>query len=165
MILVELPYDIILLILAYLPQYDLFCIKDDPFLDIFVKEIYVQKEITNLKELEKAFMEHRYMDIIYTQYKFNVNYGIGYAGKSGSMELIQLMIEKGANDWNLGLRYACLGGSMEIVQLMIDKGANNWYWCLESACKGGSMEIVQLMIEKGAKREEHYYWYCNCMTI
>jgi hypothetical protein len=37
------------------------------------------------------------------------------------------MIEKGARDWNLGLKYAyaCEGGHLDLVQLMIEKGATN----------------------------------------
>lgn len=33
---------------------------------------------------------------------------------------------KGANDCNEALQKACKGCNLEIVKLMIDKGANNW---------------------------------------
>ncbi len=73
------------------------------------------------------------------------------ACEGGHMELVQLMIEKGATNWDSGLKCACKGGHMEIVKLMIEKGANDWHKGFEGACKGGHMEIVKLMIEKGAK--------------
>jgi len=37
--------------------------------------------------------------------------------------VVILMIQKGVNNWNWGLRYACEGGHMEIVELLIQKGA------------------------------------------
>ncbi len=53
-------------------------------------------------------------------------------------------------DWNLGLYSASYGGHMAIVQLMIEKGADNWNGGLTNACSNGHMAIVKLMIEKGA---------------
>jgi ankyrin repeat protein len=59
------------------------------------------------------------------------------------------MIEKGATAWNEGLLYACRGGHLNLVELMIEKGANYLNWGLEY-CKDGHLDIVQLLIEKGA---------------
>ena len=60
------------------------------------------------------------------------------ACKIGNKEIVEMMIEKGANDWNYALIGACKGGNKEIVELMIEKGANDWNWGLEYACKGGN---------------------------
>jgi ankyrin repeat protein len=65
-------------------------------------------------------------------------------------DIIQLMIEKGANDWNKAMYYAAGGGRMDIVLFMIEKGACNWDTTLVAAAECGHMDIVQLMIEKGA---------------
>jgi ankyrin repeat protein len=92
-----------------------------------------------------------------------------YACNGGHLEIVNLMIKKGENNWNWGLRGACIGGHLEIVKLMIEKGANYWKHGLTDACKGGHfdsdnarstrfaydnarsrLEIVNLMIEKGA---------------
>jgi len=43
---------------------------------------------------------------------------------------------------------ACKNGNIEIINLMIEKGAANWNWGLSGACKGDNIEIVNLMIEK-----------------
>ena len=43
----------------------------------------------------------------------------------GHRELADLMIEKGATDWNWGLRMACYGGHRELADLMIEKGATH----------------------------------------
>ncbi len=54
------------------------------------------------------------------------------------------------DDWNWGLRGACEGGHMDMVELMIERGATNWNYGLYGACRGGHMDIVELMIERGA---------------
>ena len=59
------------------------------------------------------------------------------ACEKGSLEMLNLIISKGAKDWNWGLYWGCQGGNMEIVKLMISKGANNWNRCLSGACWGG----------------------------
>ena len=73
------------------------------------------------------------------------------ACKIGNKEIVELMIEKGADNWNYGLFGACEGGNKEIVELIIGKGANNWNCGLKGACEGGNKEIIELMIEKGAE--------------
>jgi Ankyrin repeat len=40
-----------------------------------------------------------------------------------TIEIVNLLIEKGADDLNLGLYGACLEGHIEIVKLLIEKGA------------------------------------------
>jgi hypothetical protein len=68
----------------------------------------------------------------------------------GYKELVLLMIDKGASDWNGGLAMACDGGSMELALLMIDKGAWDWNRGIIHACKKGYRELVILMLAKGA---------------
>jgi len=68
----------------------------------------------------------------------------------GHMNIVTLMIEKGANNWNTGMVSACLGEHMDIVKLMIQKGANNWNDGMVSACRTGYIDIVKFMIQKGA---------------
>ena len=78
------------------------------------------------------------------------NHGLYGACHGGHMNIVNLMIEKGANYWTNGLTNACRGGHINIVKLMIEKGANNWNNGLCGACEGGHIDIVNLMIEKGA---------------
>ena len=80
----------------------------------------------------------------------NWNLGLYYACKGGHLDIVNLMIEKGAKHWNYGLQGACEGGHLAIVNLMIDKGANNWNLGLYYACEGGHLNIINYMIEKGA---------------
>ncbi len=91
------------------------------------------------------------------------NYGLYGACKGGHMNMVELMIERGATDWNNGLYGACRGGHMNMVELMIERGATDWNDGVYYACKGGHMDIVELMIERGATG-----CYCrgdNCLTV
>ena len=76
----------------------------------------------------------------------------------GHMRIVELMIEKNADNWNGGLHGACYGGNMKIVKLMIEKGASWWNYGLYGACQGGNMKIVKLMIEKGANNWNYGLW-------
>ena len=83
--------------------------------------------------------------------------GLYSACEGGNLDIVKLMIEKGAMWWDHGLVYACIGGNMDIVKLMIEKGATRLNCGLYSACVNGHINIVKLMIEKGATR----CGYCN----
>jgi Ankyrin repeats (3 copies) len=89
-------------------------------------------------------------------YKDNKNneyiydWATGYAAEGGNMEIVKMMLEKGAKDFDLTTAMAAKGGYMGIVKLMIEKGFTNFNWAMRSAAFGGHMEIVKLMIEKGA---------------
>jgi hypothetical protein len=79
-----------------------------------------------------------------------VNVGLTSACANGHMDIVQLMIAKGASNWKCVLSSACRDGHMNIVQLMIAKGASDWNDGLSNACDNGHMDIIQLMIDKGA---------------
>jgi hypothetical protein len=80
----------------------------------------------------------------------NWNMGLEGACEGGHVHLVELMISKCANSWNVGLYCACKGGYLGLVELMISKGADDLNWGLYGACEGGHVSSVQLMISKGA---------------
>ena len=63
----------------------------------------------------------------------------------------KLSILKKYSDPNKCMIIAALAGHMNIVQLMVEKGAIDWDWAMRSAAYGGHMNIVQFMIEKGGQ--------------
>ena len=86
-----------------------------------------------------------------------------YACKSGKQSIINILISRGAIDWNWGLRGACEGGHQHIVELLIRRGANIWNWGLWGACEGGHQNIVELMIKQGANDWDWgLWWACEC---
>ena len=76
--------------------------------------------------------------------------GFEAACLSGHQELVQLLITKGANRWNIGLEAASIGGHEKLAQLMITKGADEWNTALYGACQAGHEKLVQLLITQGA---------------
>lgn len=76
--------------------------------------------------------------------------GLRGACRRGNINIVRLMIGKGASDWNGGLTSACDGGNFDIVRLMVEKGANSWNDGFEGACFSGNIDIVRLMIKGGA---------------
>ncbi len=65
------------------------------------------------------------------------------------IEIIELLIKRGANDWDEGLKYACKGGHKRIVELMLEKGATNLNKGLRHLYIDNK-KIAFLLIEKGA---------------
>jgi hypothetical protein len=96
------------------------------------------------------------------------DWGLFGACKGGHLDIVKLMISKGANDWNYGLRGACRGGHLDIVKLMISKGSEgllNWNDGLYYACIGGHLDIVKIMISKGIEglSDWNYGLYNACL--
>ena len=78
------------------------------------------------------------------------DWGLWGAALGGHMAIVQLMLSKGATDYDSGLFGAAAGGHMDIVQLMLSKGATDYDGGLFGAAMSGHMDIVQLMLDKGA---------------
>ena len=49
--------------------------------------------------------------------QYELNSGLHGACRGGHLELVNLMISRGARDWNYGLHYACHGGHLELANL------------------------------------------------
>ncbi|KAL0481077.1 hypothetical protein AKO1_012844 [Acrasis kona] len=56
--------------------------------------------------------------------------------------IVNLLIERGASDWNGGLLGACSGGHASIAYLMIQKGATNIQQALQTAMFFGHSQIT-----------------------
>ena len=115
----------------------------------FLKYLIQYKKFNDMRLLQFGNTECVKL-FISSSINLNWNDGLYYACRSGNIEIVELLIQKGANHWNWGLYGACKGGNIKIVHLMISKGADHWNFGLCEACSGGNIEIVYLMMEKGA---------------
>jgi len=82
--------------------------------------------------VKQILLQGDYHLIVRLKHKQLIN--ILFACEGGHLDIVTLMIEKGAEsniNWNSGLYDACKGGHLNIVKLMIEKGANNWNKGLE----------------------------------
>ncbi len=65
----------------------------------------------------------------------------------GYIKVIKYMIKKYRKiSLYSGFYNACRGGHLDLVKLLIEHGANNWNGGLEGACYGGHYKIVIFMI-------------------
>ncbi len=82
---------------------------------------------------------------------------IFYACKGGNIDIINIIFNSGVNDYNRGLYGACEGGHIEVVKMMILLGANNYNEGLRRACSYKHIEIAKLMISLGANKYQFLY--------
>lgn len=76
-----------------------------------------------------------------------IDSGLERACINGNLELINYLIDKGAERWNCALAGACEGGHVNIIDDMIMRGADEWNRALAGACKGGHMNIIERFIK------------------
>lgn len=94
-----------------------------------------------------------YIEIVKVENKNNVNEIFSFINKNLDTDIFKKTYEYKTTS----LMYACEKGYKEIVELLIEKGANinfkdnnNWT-ALLCACRNGYLEIVDLLINNGAK--------------
>jgi len=80
----------------------------------------------------------------------DLNVGLYAACEGGHIDLVHLLIKKGADDWNFALQGACMSGHKYLAKMMIKRGANHLNYGLRSACYGGHKDLAEMMIRKGA---------------
>lgn len=75
---------------------------------------------------------------------------MAYAAKGGHEDIVQMMLEKGADNYDDTMAYAALGGHLNIVDWMLWLGARDHNTAMVYAAAGGHREIVRLMLSLGA---------------
>ena len=76
------------------------------------------------------------------------NAALYHAARAGQIDIVQLMINKGASDFNWAIEGASLGGHLDMVKIFIDKGAQIFSATLGNAVLGGNLNIVKLLMDK-----------------
>ena len=79
-----------------------------------------------------------------------LNWGMAEAAFFGYLDIVRLMLFRGANNYNTGLMTAASGGHLDIVLLMLELGANDFNDAMAMAAHRGHEDIVRLMLFKGA---------------
>lgn len=98
-----------------------------------------------------------------------LSHGFIGAVKSGSISMIEAVVEKGFYDWNLGLATAASKGNLKLVNYFLDRGANNFIWAFKRAVEKGQYEITilfgnkifDLRVVKDALNVANAYKYYN----
>lgn len=77
-------------------------------------------------------------------------YTMRQAARGGHMEIVNLMLQRGATNYSETMANAAAEGHIDIVKLMLDKGAKEYNWAMVAATSGNHIDIVRLMLERGA---------------
>ena len=77
-----------------------------------------------------------------------------YSCKTKDIELFELSLKKGAQNYDKSMSYACLLGQGDMAERLIALGAEDLNEGLKKAFEGGSYEIGKMLIEKGATSVE-----------
>jgi ankyrin repeat protein len=147
--------------------------------------LHNHEEVKEEIELLYLFSANRYSRLVHlllASEDIDVNAQGGLYGNAlqaasvgGSVEVVQLLLDKGAEvnaqggQYGNALQAASVGGSVEVVQLLLDKGAEvnaqgSLYGnALQAASWGGSVEVVQLLLDKGAEVNAQGGLYGNAL--
>jgi ankyrin repeat protein len=72
------------------------------------------------------------------------------AAQGGYQEIVNQMLQLGANDYDLSLIKAAFGGQHQMIDQMLQLGAHDYDGAMISAAKGGHIDIIGQMIKLGA---------------
>lgn len=87
----------------------------------------------------------------------NFFYDIQYAAKSGNMEMVNMVIQKGFIDWNSGLLGGASGGHLHIIDYF-KSNSSNFNGAVILAAQNGHLFIINYLIENAP---ENYLFHWN----
>lgn len=90
---------------------------------------------------------------------------MSYAARYNYMNIIELMLQKGANAYDWALNSAVCGGNIDVVNLMLELGATDYNNALVNAVVHGNINCIKLMLDKGADDFERTLIHCTDPTI
>ena len=67
---------------------------------------------------------------------------------AGDMDVLQLMVEKGATHFHDGLKNACANGRVDMIEYLIKCGADCWEDGYFNACEGRYENVKKMMLER-----------------
>lgn len=98
---------------------------------------YNVKEYCVIKIIETNFLDHRAMNC-------NTNAIFRRACFVGNMQLVQLLIHKGIEDWDLGTLCAAQNGHFQILDLILDKCSKG---IIQLAIRYSTNEVAKYILQ------------------
>ena len=84
------------------------------------------------------------------------------------LELVNLMIEKGANNFNEALFACCQADqcSYKVMKLLVSKGADDFNEAMSNACTYGNLLAAMYMVYLGVKfTDNHFLYACRSKNL
>ena len=116
---------------------------------LICKNMYNNIQLLTMKDRYKSGLN------ILQKYINEPNSCMREAAKSGHINIVQFMIERGAQrsiDWNMVMIYAAKGGHINIVQLLIEKSGERFNWAIGHAKYWGDTDIIELLKQHQSKK-------------
>lgn len=101
--------------------------------------------VTQMIQLEYAedVLHNRTITSIHQSF----NRAMAEASRWGHRDIVNIMIDMGADNYNWAMAAAANGGHDDIVDQMMILGGNSYNWTMASAASGGHQKIVSRMLE------------------
>ncbi len=109
--------------------------------------------MSTLKQQEDAYFKGDYLSIFRVPYKLAWSQFLLEAACRGShIKLVKLLLKKGHNGGvsEEGLVGASFAGSIELMEIMIATGAQEFDWALKAAYEGNHPAAIEFLEERGA---------------
>jgi len=103
------------------------------------------------KELDYA-AEEGHVDIVQLLIDAGAqDLGIALVGPSsnGNMAVIRLLVNNGADNFNDAIEFAAINGHVQVVDYFVSCGVTNLEQCLVLAAQNGHIEVIKLLINRG----------------
>ena len=81
--------------------------------------------------------------------QMSLDYALYGSSEGGYMEIVIMLVSRGATDFNNALFYACKGGHMNIVLFLLSYEDTDINYGLRGACKGGHLALALFLLERG----------------
>ena len=111
-----------------------------------------ETEISRYNTILNYALEIDRMDIVNSMIDKGANeFRLSTAVESGKIENVKFILNiNKKNNLNDALCCACRGGYIDIIELLIEKGANTFDYALRNAAEGGHFKILKMILNKGA---------------
>tara|TARA_R110001599_G_scaffold5250_1_gene26379 strand:+ start:43 stop:666 length:624 start_codon:yes stop_codon:yes gene_type:complete len=120
--------------------------------DLFIRMTYYISKLEEESGIPYINSEYYNPKILYSHRpKDRYDYALLYASHVGDMNLIKLLISKGAKDFSNAMTDAADGGHIDIVKFFMTKGARSFTISMAKAAYSGHLDIVKLMLKNGAR--------------
>ena len=121
--------------------------------DILCQEENMRKDLAKALEVAATEGYKDILQVLLDNGADNINKALCYASACGHRDIVLFLMEVGANDVNKALYWASESGQLEIVTLLLDAGADDLNDALYSSTlrdKQSHLDVAQLLIDRGA---------------
>lgn len=94
----------------------------------------------------------------------NLDDGLAMAASSNQIIMMELLANRGANDWDFAMRTTLFDEStVEVLDWLVAHGATNWEWYVSAAVAGGVLENIRWLAHQDMGNS--YMILCDAVEV